>query len=48
MKMLVNVADVVAIDLGDVHEPDLAALEGEEGPVRGDALDGALYDRPDL
>jgi hypothetical protein len=47
-QVIVDVLDVVAIDLGDVDEPDLAALEGEEGPVRGDARDGPVDDRPDL
>jgi hypothetical protein len=31
-----------------VDEPDLAALEREEGPVGGDPRDGPVHDRPDL
>src|SRR4051794_37683151 len=47
-EMLVDVLDVVAVDLGDVHESDLAALERQERPVGGDARDGSVDDRPDL
>jgi hypothetical protein len=47
-KVLVNVLDVVAVDLGDVHEPDLAVLELQEGPVGCDALYGAFDDRTDF
>jgi hypothetical protein len=46
--VLLDVPYVVPVDLGDVNEPDLAVLELEERPVRGDAVDGPLYDRPDL
>jgi hypothetical protein len=46
--MVTNVADVVAIDLGDVNEADLPAFELDEGAVRGDALDGAGDDGTDL
>src|SRR5512132_3865961 len=47
-KMLVDVLDVVPVDLGDVDEPHLAALQGQEGAVRGDAADGPVDDRADL
>jgi len=47
-EVFVDVLDVVAVDLGDVDEPDLPALEGQEGPVRGDAADGPLDDRADF
>jgi len=46
--VVLDVADVVAVDLGDVHEPDPAVPELEECPVGGDALDGPLHDRSDL
>jgi len=47
-KVLVDVLDVVPVDLGDVDEPDLPPLEGQEGPVGGDTADGPLDDRADF
>ena len=47
-EMLLDGADVVSVDLGDVHEPDLAVFELQERAVRRDALDGRIDDRPDL
>ena len=44
-EMVVDILDVVPVDLGDVHEPDLAALEREERPVRRDARHGPVDDR---
>jgi hypothetical protein len=46
--VVLHIAHVVPVDLGDVDQPDLAVLELEECPVRGNALDGRLDDRPDL
>jgi hypothetical protein len=46
--MLLDVPDVVAVDLRDVDQAELAIFELEERSVRGDALYGALYDRTDL
>jgi hypothetical protein len=46
--MLVHVLDVVAVDLGDVDEADLAAFQGQERPVRRNPRDGPVDDRPDL
>src|SRR5438093_9268199 len=47
-EVLVDVLDVVPVDLGDVHEPDLAPFQGQEGPVRGDARHGPVDDRANL
>ena len=47
-EVLLDGADVVSVDLGDVYEPDLAVLELQERAVRRDALDGRIDDRPDL
>jgi hypothetical protein len=46
--MLVDVLDVVSVDLGDVHESDLAPFQGQEGPVRGDSGHGPIDDRANL
>lgn len=48
MEMILHVANVVPVDLGDVDQADLAVLELEKRPVRGDALDDRFDDRPDL
>jgi hypothetical protein len=47
-EVLADVLDVVPIDLGDVDQADGPGVELNEGPVRGDALDGPFNDRPDL
>src|SRR4029453_11107018 len=47
-QVLVHVLDVVPVDLGDVDESHLPALQGQEGAVRGDAADGPVDDRADL
>src|SRR5919108_35585 len=47
-EMVVHVLDIVAVDLGDVDEADLAAFQGQERPVRRDPRDGPVDDRPDL
>jgi hypothetical protein len=46
--VLVDVLDVVPVGLGDMDESHLAALQGQEGAVRGDAAHGPVDDRADL
>ena len=47
-EMVVHVLHVVPVDLGDVDEPEASVFELEEGPVRGDAGDGAVDHRADF
>ena len=48
VEVVLDRADVVAVDLRDVHQPDLAAFELDERSVRGGALDDALDDPADF
>jgi hypothetical protein len=48
VEVVLDAPDVVSVDLGDMHEADLAAFEGDERSVRGDPLNGSLDDGADL
>ena len=48
VEVVLDTTNVVPVDLGDVHEADLAVLERQEGSVGGDSLDGGLHDGSDF